>query len=42
MKKIALIITVAFILALGVQSCKTTSDCPAYSNTQTNTTQVNS
>jgi hypothetical protein len=35
MKKIALIGTVLFIMALGFQSCKSTADCPAYSQVQT-------
>jgi hypothetical protein len=35
MKKIALIGTVLFIMALGFQSCKSTADCPAYTQVQT-------
>lgn len=35
MKKISLIATVLFLVALGMSSCKSTEDCPAYSYTQT-------
>ncbi|WP_430810343.1 MULTISPECIES: hypothetical protein [unclassified Carboxylicivirga] len=30
MKKISLIATVLFLMVLGMSSCKTTEDCPAY------------
>lgn len=41
MKKVLLVIAVAFVLALGLQSCKSTADCPAYGNADTEQTTVN-
>lgn len=40
MKKIVFIVVVAFALALGVQSCKSTADCPAYGQVKTEQPQV--
>lgn len=34
MKKIAILGAVLFVLALSVQSCKSTADCPAYSKAE--------
>lgn len=35
MKKISLFAAVLFLVALGMNSCKSTEDCPAYSQAQT-------
>ncbi|WP_430813615.1 hypothetical protein [Carboxylicivirga sp. RSCT41] len=34
MKKISLIAAVLFLMVLGMSSCKSTEDCPAYSTTE--------
>ncbi len=34
MKKISLIAAVLFLLVLGMSSCKSTQDCPAYGQTE--------
>jgi len=38
MKKISLIAAVLFLMVLGMSSCKSTEDCPAYSNVQVENT----
>jgi len=35
MRKISVIAAVVFLLALGLSSCKSTEDCPAYSSVDT-------
>jgi len=34
MKKISLIAAVLFLMVLGISSCKSAEDCPAYSYTE--------
>ncbi|GEM_PF-925253 len=34
MKKISLIAAVLFLMVLGMSSCKSTEDCPAYGSTE--------
>jgi hypothetical protein len=40
MKKIVFIVLVAFTLAVGFQSCKSTTDCPAYGQAKTEQPQA--
>ncbi len=41
MRKISVIAVVVFLLALGLSSCKSTQDCPAYSSVDTQQTTQN-
>ena len=41
MRKISVIAAVVFLLALGLSSCKSTQDCPAYSSVDTEQTTQN-
>lgn len=36
MKKVLIILAVAALVCAGLSSCKSTNDCPAYGNSQTN------
>ncbi|WP_430824574.1 hypothetical protein [Carboxylicivirga sp. N1Y90] len=38
MKKISLVAVVILFVALGMSSCKSTEDCPAYSSVETEQT----